>query len=92
MPFFMLRSVLKAYPDAKFLLTERNPDKWATSIMNTIGKVHKGFHTFPMSIYKYLDGFTSGMSFMGDMTIGYYGNGHGATPEGEKALAENYKE
>jgi hypothetical protein len=92
MPFFMLRSTLKAYPDAKFLLTERNPNKWARSFMSTIGVLYKGFHTFPMSIYKHLDPFTSGMSYMGALTLNYYTNNLGATPEGEKALAENYKE
>ncbi|KAI0844020.1 P-loop containing nucleoside triphosphate hydrolase protein [Daldinia vernicosa] len=91
MPFFMLRSVLKAYPDAKFLLTERNPEKWARSFENTVGMVHKKFSSLPMSIFKYFDGFTSGMSSMGRMWVGYYTNGYGITPEGHKYLIENYK-
>ncbi|KAI1379454.1 P-loop containing nucleoside triphosphate hydrolase protein [Hypoxylon crocopeplum] len=91
MPFFMLHSVIKAYPDAKFLLTERNPEKWAKSFVNTIGKMVVSFESFPMSVFKYFDGFASGMSFMGRTITHYYSNGYGFTPEGQKHLADNYK-
>ncbi|KAI1416833.1 P-loop containing nucleoside triphosphate hydrolase protein [Hypoxylon sp. FL1857] len=91
MPFFMLHSILKAYPDAKFFLTERDPDKWAKSFVNTVGKMTSLFQTFPMSIFRHFDGFASGMSYMGGSVFGYYSNGYGASPEGMKYLAENYR-
>ncbi|KAI1775150.1 P-loop containing nucleoside triphosphate hydrolase protein [Hypoxylon cercidicola] len=91
MPFFMLHSMLKAYPDAKFLLTERDPDKWAKSFANTIGKLATGFQRFPMVIFKYFDSFTTNMAFMGSTVQRYYTNGYGPTPEGQKQLAENYR-
>ncbi|KAI2777326.1 P-loop containing nucleoside triphosphate hydrolase protein [Daldinia loculata] len=90
MPFFMIRSVLKTYPDAKFLLTERNPDKWARSFENTIGMMQTKFSSLPMSIFKYFDGFAYGISSMGRVLVGYYTNGYGLTPEGHKYLTENY--
>ncbi|KAI1481955.1 P-loop containing nucleoside triphosphate hydrolase protein [Daldinia eschscholtzii] len=90
MPFFMLRSTLKAYPDAKFLLTERNPDKWAKSFENTIGMMCTKLMSFPMSVFKYFDGFSYGMADMGGMVLNYYTNGYGLTPEGHKHLMENY--
>ncbi|KAF3060882.1 putative nad dependent epimerase protein [Daldinia childiae] len=90
MPFFMIRSVLKTYPDAKFLLTERNPDKWAKSFENTIGMMYTKFNSLPMSIFRHFDGFASGMSSMGRMLVDYYTNGYGLTPEGHKHLTENY--
>lgn len=91
MPFFMLHSTLKAYPDAKFLLTERDPNKWAKSFVNTIGRITTSFHRFPMVIFKYFDSFASSMSFMGTTVQRYYTNGYELTPEGQKQLAENYK-
>lgn len=88
----MLRSVLKAYPDAKFLLTERNPDKWAKSFVNTVGKMVTVFSAFPMNVFKYFDGFASGMSTMGSWVLSHYSNGYGLSPEGQKYLAENYRQ
>ncbi|KAI1657855.1 P-loop containing nucleoside triphosphate hydrolase protein [Daldinia decipiens] len=90
MPFFMIRSVLKTYPDAKFLLVERNPDKWVRSFESTIGMMHTKFNSLPMSIFKYFDEFASGISSMAQMVVGYYTNGYGLTPEGHKYLTENY--
>ncbi|KAI0021296.1 hypothetical protein F4780DRAFT_778809 [Xylariomycetidae sp. FL0641] len=34
-PFYMLHSVVNSYPDAKFLLMERSPEKWAKSYENS---------------------------------------------------------
>ncbi|KAI0199215.1 P-loop containing nucleoside triphosphate hydrolase protein [Astrocystis sublimbata] len=91
MPFFMLRSVLKTYPDAKFLLTERDPDKWAKSVLNTIGKANERFHKFPMSVFKEFDNFAFNMGVFGSRMMNYVTNGHGLSDEGHKALVENYK-
>ncbi|OTA59145.1 hypothetical protein K449DRAFT_436104 [Hypoxylon sp. EC38] len=91
MPFFMLHSTLKAYPDAKFLLTERDPDKWAKSWANTIGKMVSRFESLPMSVFKYFDSFAYGMAFIGCNVFSYYTNGYGSSPEGLKYMAENYR-
>ncbi|KAK8087243.1 hypothetical protein PG994_002217 [Apiospora phragmitis] len=55
MPFFMLTETVEAYPDAKFLLMERDPDKWAKSWLNTIGPLTLQFSQFPISITKYFN-------------------------------------
>ncbi|KAI0413519.1 P-loop containing nucleoside triphosphate hydrolase protein [Xylaria grammica] len=90
MPFFMLRSVLKAYPDAKFLLTERDPNKWAKSYLNTIGLAATRFRQFPMSIFKHFDSFTFNMDIFGGQMLGYCTNGFGVSDQGRQALVENY--
>ncbi|KAI1823872.1 P-loop containing nucleoside triphosphate hydrolase protein [Xylaria intraflava] len=91
MPSFMLRSTLKAYPDAKFLLTERDPEKWATSYANTIGAATVGLRRFPMSVFKYFDGKVfQVIRFTGALT-NYWTNGFGVSDEGRQALIENYK-
>lgn len=50
--------LIEAYiddPDVKFILTERNPEKWATSVNNTVAPVHDMPHQFPFNILKYFD-------------------------------------
>ncbi|KAJ2992690.1 hypothetical protein NUW58_g2082 [Xylaria curta] len=91
MPFLMLRSTLKAYPDAKFLLTERDPEKWAKSYLNTIGLSTMRFRTFPMSVFKKFDGFAFYMDIFGGRIVDYCTNGYGVTEDGRQALIDNYK-
>ncbi|KAI1747310.1 P-loop containing nucleoside triphosphate hydrolase protein [Xylaria castorea] len=91
MPFFMLRSILTTYPDAKFLLTERDPEKWAKSFLNTVGSAATSLRSFPMSVFKNFDSFTFYMDLFGGQMVDYCTNGFGASEEGRKALVENYK-
>ncbi|KAJ8127526.1 hypothetical protein O1611_g6110 [Lasiodiplodia mahajangana] len=91
MPFFMLRSTLKAYPDAKFLLTERDPEKWAKSFMNTAGAAITDFNRFPMSVFRRFDNFSSHMHMFGTILLNHSTNGFGVSEQGRQALIENYK-
>ena len=57
-PAMLGPSVIEAYandPDVKFLLTERDPKKWVTSINNTAGPIVKKTKSFPLNILKYFD-------------------------------------
>lgn len=90
MPFFMLRSTLKAYPDAKFLLTERDPEKWAKSFSNSAVTAVERFNQFPMSIFKNFDSFAYNFHKFG-RTISYYTNGFGVSDKGHQALVEYYQ-
>ncbi|CAJ2514045.1 Uu.00g021640.m01.CDS01 [Anthostomella pinea] len=92
MPFFMLHSVVRAYPEAKFLLTERDPEKWAKSFENTIGHSCQRMEQLPMSVFKYFDSFVSNMSSFGRKQLGYCTNGFGLTEEGHRHLVENYED
>lgn len=50
--------VMEAYvedPNVKFILTERDPQKWAASINKTAGQMAAMGGTFPMNILKYFD-------------------------------------
>lgn len=50
--------LIEAYiddPDVKFILTERNPEKWATSVNNTAGTLSQMAYKFPFVILKYFD-------------------------------------
>jgi hypothetical protein len=54
----MGKDLLEAYaadPDVKFILTERNPQKWAKSVNNSAGGVVAMAESFPMNILKHFD-------------------------------------
>ena len=54
----MGKDLLGAYaddPDVKFILTERQPEKWARSMNNSAGAVATLATSFPMNILKYFD-------------------------------------
>lgn len=49
---------LEAYakdPSIKFILTERDPEKWANSLKNGPGKVVKASDSFPMKYLKHFN-------------------------------------
>ncbi|KAJ5777066.1 hypothetical protein N7520_000312 [Penicillium odoratum] len=55
-PSYVGMDVIEAYaddPDVKFILTERNPEKWARSVNSSTGQVAAMAHTFPFNILKY---------------------------------------
>lgn len=54
-PSFNLEDVVKAYPDAKFILTTRDPQSWLRSVTNTIGKAMIKVQQFPFSILRFFD-------------------------------------
>lgn len=55
-PSYLGMDMIDAYaedPDVKFILTERDPKKWALSFNNTCYNVAKMATTFPLNILKY---------------------------------------
>ncbi|RYP56243.1 hypothetical protein DL771_012030 [Monosporascus sp. 5C6A] len=91
MPFFMLRSTLKAYPDARFLLVQRSPEKWAKSYENTVGKLGTMMRRFPYNIIKYFDRQMYELDIFSRHIDNMCTKGAGMTDEGKKNLVEHYK-
>lgn len=59
-PSYVGMDVMETYvddPDVKFILTERDPQKWAASINKTAAQVVVMAERFPMNILKYFDPF-----------------------------------
>ncbi|KAJ5730117.1 uncharacterized protein N7483_004625 [Penicillium malachiteum] len=57
-PSYMGTDFLEAYaqdPDVKFILTERDPRKWARSVNNTAGQVVRAANKFPLNILKHFE-------------------------------------
>jgi hypothetical protein len=58
-PSFFGTAVIEAYaddPNVKFILTERDPEKWVASFNNTAGTLMKMADSFPLVILRYFDG------------------------------------
>ena len=92
MPFFMIQSLLSAYPDAKFILVERSPEKWTKSIANTVGKSHARSSTFPGNLFGYFDSAMWYFKEFADEFMDIVTKGEGLTERGKRNLTEHYKE
>lgn len=90
MPHFMLEQVYEAYPDAKFLLQERDPEKWATSWLNTIGVISVKFRTFPMSWMRMIDSMTANMGVFADLCRELYFKSDTNDEAAKKNLVNHY--
>lgn len=58
MPSYVGMDFFKSYaddPDVKFILTERDPARWALSVKNTLGRLIEAMDGFPLHILKYFD-------------------------------------
>jgi len=53
--FLPLQTLVEAYPNAKFILTTREPQSWLLSVRNTIGQATRRSRTFPVAFFKYFD-------------------------------------
>ncbi|EAW20279.1 uncharacterized protein NFIA_099130 [Aspergillus fischeri NRRL 181] len=57
-PSFLGPALLDEYaqdPEVKFILTERDPDRWAKSVNGTAGFVVKAAASFPLNVLKHFD-------------------------------------
>ncbi|PKS06030.1 hypothetical protein jhhlp_007864 [Lomentospora prolificans] len=55
---FFAADLIKAYPDAKFILTYRDPKSWMRSVENTIMKVEMSKDDFPLRYMRMIDTYT----------------------------------
>lgn len=88
--------VIEAYaqdPNVKFILTERNPEKWAKSVNNTAAKVAEAGDQFPLSILKYFDATLYHFLTMNKLACAALGGGtKRGDPDNELMLCKYYTE
>lgn len=93
-PSYMPVQIINAYlddPDVKFLLTEREPDKWVRSFNKQVGGMNDYLDTIPMSILKYFDsGLWQHWKFNGIVYGLFSGMTKRSYPENEQILRQNY--
>ena len=51
------RELLEAFPDAKVILTVREPETWYESVKNSIYKFKNMYKKFPMNLFFWLVGY-----------------------------------
>ena len=88
----MIQSLLSAYPDAKFILVERSPEKWAKSIANTVGQSHARSSSFPGNLVGYFDSAMWYFKVFADEFMAIVTKNEGLTERGRRNLVEHYKE
>ncbi|EFY84264.1 hypothetical protein MAC_09694 [Metarhizium acridum CQMa 102] len=57
-PYFLGPGLLNAYaddPNIKFILTDRDPDKWVTSMNSTAGEIVTKMKQFPLNVLHYFN-------------------------------------
>ncbi|KXJ87501.1 hypothetical protein Micbo1qcDRAFT_124413 [Microdochium bolleyi] len=59
-PQFFTEEFIRYYPDAKFILTEREMASWTRSMTNTAVPVFTSMHKFPMNVMGKIDSFMLG--------------------------------
>lgn len=95
-PSYLGTRVLEMYaedPDVKFILTERNPDKWVRSMNGAIGELVAAGNSFPLNILKHFDEYLSNSLRSIELLYFRWSNGTSlGDPNNEIALRTNYAE
>ena len=80
---FFVEELVEFYPDAKFILVERDLQAWIKSIDNSMGMICKAGKQFPLSVAKLLDGtFVGPFVRLNDTVADVVLGGKGFTDEG----------
>ncbi|KAK9770110.1 putative P-loop containing nucleoside triphosphate hydrolase protein [Seiridium cardinale] len=90
MPCYMAPQFVAAYPDAQYLLVERNPEDLVTSWKATIFQFADALDRFTMSLLKHFDPMLSEIDTFCKAILPAVTYGKGTTPEGELALRDYY--
>ncbi|KAI0405837.1 hypothetical protein F4802DRAFT_596798 [Xylaria palmicola] len=91
-PCYLTEEIVRAYPDAKFILTVREPEAWAKSLWNTIGLLAERAASFPSSFLFWLDGRDLVFSRLVRLIFWIASRGHGRTEAGFQAAMAEYEE
>ena len=54
-PQYFFDEFLEFYPDAKFIITDRDADSWIKSVKSTICELMKMANSFPLSFFRRID-------------------------------------
>ncbi|PIG85736.1 hypothetical protein AARAC_004077 [Aspergillus arachidicola] len=96
LPSYLGSQALEVYaedPDVKFILTHRDPDKWVTSMDNTIANVLRMATSFPMNILKHFDIILKCFFRLNQVMFWAISDGtNPGDPNNEAALRRNYVE
>ena len=66
-PGFIAEDLAAAYPEAKFILTTREPSAWLVSVKRTFVHIIKAQRQFPLRFLKYFDSFMWNLSELNEV-------------------------
>ena len=92
MPCYLTEEIVLAYPDAKFILTVREPGAWAKSIWNTISLLDVRTQSFPSSLFKHFDSTDLQFSRLVHLIFMTITRGRGRNEAGRQAAMKEYEE
>ncbi|KAI2641023.1 hypothetical protein GGS21DRAFT_353898 [Xylaria nigripes] len=90
-PCYLTEEIISAYPDAKFILTVRESEAWATSVWNTVGLIDARARSFPLNIFKYFDRTELEFTRLVGAIFDIITRGHGRTEAGFQAAMREYE-
>ena len=73
-------------PDVKFILTERDPDKWIQSMNSSIGELIKDVDTFPLAVLKRFEYWANRFFYLNQLMYWVFSNGK--SPEDKNSHAD----
>ena len=91
-PGYLTEEIVKAYPDAKFILTERDPDAWLRSLQGSVAGLAKAVNHPPLSILKQFDEYNNEFCKLVPLVFDALSDGKGPTEEGFTAARQHYIE
>jgi len=77
-------------PDVKFLLTERDPDRWAKSVESFIGGIVKALSSFPMNILKHFNSRLWHFWYINELLYGIWSTGSRPGQPGSQEMMRLY--
>lgn len=90
MPCYMPQQFVSAYPDAQYLLVERNPDDLVRSWEATTFQFEDALNSLPLSLLKYFDPMLLQINRFCKAILTAVTDGKGTTVEGRAALRQYY--
>jgi hypothetical protein len=91
-PCYLTEEIVQAYPDAKFILTARDPEAWARSMWDTIGQLSVRARSFPMIFFNYFDRTDLQFARLVGLVFDTVSREHGRTEKGFRAAIMEYEE
>ena len=94
MPAFFAPELVAAYPEAKFILTQREPKSWCRSIHSTFVPLQMSWDQFPLWPMRHIEPFTRKFFELTRLISRVLWKDIGAYqgPEADRALLQTYQE
>lgn len=95
-PSYLGTTAIDAYlddPEVKFILTERDPDKWVKSYNGSVATIVTAAQSFPMSVLKHFNPFLNAFLYLNEVLYWVVSDGtNPGDPHNEAAMRRNYVE